>query len=92
MLKKKDSHAFKCMTYLLQLNFIFIVLMVGDSGVGKTSFLNVFARGNSNFDGYTVPTTECSFKEGNIALKNKVIVQTWLWDSPGSTNLTQTSF
>ena len=59
----------------MQLNFIFLVLMVGDSGVGKTSFLNVFARGNSNFDGYTVPTQECNYKEGNIALKNKVIVE-----------------
>ena len=57
------------------------MLLLGDSGVGKTSLLNTFVDGNPSNSSET--TTVCNLINGSIALKSKSIVQTQLLDCPG---------
>ena len=56
------------------------ILIVGDSGVGKTNFVNKFI--NNEFDQNYMSTTGIDLKSGNIQLKNKKI-RIQIWDTAG---------
>ena len=56
------------------------ILIVGDSGVGKTNFISKFI--NNEFDENYMSTTGIDLKTGNIQLKNKK-VRIQIWDTAG---------
>ena len=50
---------------------LFKIIMLGDSGVGKTNILSRFTRNEFNLD--TKPTIGIEFSVKNIALSDKIV-------------------
>jgi small GTP-binding protein len=61
-------------------DFLFKLILVGDSGVGKTSLLSQFARNKFNPDAKT--TIGVEFATKTITVKDKVI-KAQIWDTAG---------
>lgn len=62
-------------------DYLFKLVMIGDSNVGKTSLLERFADGNFRSD--VVNTIGVDFRVKTINIKNKVI-KVQIWDTAGS--------
>lgn len=62
-------------------DFIMKIILIGDSGVGKTNLLSQFARGIFNPDSKT--TIGVEFATKTIKLPNGKIVKAQIWDTAG---------
>ena len=83
--KKKDANPKKWIIIIYYTKYIYIMLlnadseyshlfkiiMLGDSGVGKTNILSRFTRNEFNLD--TKPTIGIEFSVKNIALADKIV-------------------
>eukprot|EP01126_Amoeba_proteus_P033260 TRINITY_DN3262_c0_g1_i16.p1 TRINITY_DN3262_c0_g1~~TRINITY_DN3262_c0_g1_i16.p1 ORF type:complete len:193 (+),score=34.38 TRINITY_DN3262_c0_g1_i16:166-744(+) len=64
-------------------DFLFKVLVIGDTGVGKTSVISRFV--DTSYPDEHVPTVEIEFKKKNFLLKNhKIELQIWDTGKPSS--------
>ena len=69
------NYSFESTTQLLK------IIIVGDSGVGKTSLLKRFCL--EKFDFNTMSTSNCDFLTKSIKNSNDEIVNLHLWDIAG---------
>ena len=65
----------------MEYDYLFKVLLLGNSGVGKTSLLRRFVDGA--FDGRYVTTVGVDFREKRVTYDGKHRVQLQLWDTAG---------
>lgn len=63
------------------LNFLLIVILVGDMGVGKSSILSKYVRGT--FPTSPLPTIAIEFATKIIQLKEGGYVKSQIWDTAG---------
>ncbi len=64
----------------LEHDYLFKILMIGDSGVGKTCVLSMFM--NDNFTDSFISTIGVDFKMQTIKIDNKII-KLQIWDTAG---------
>lgn len=61
-------------------DLLFKIIIVGDSGVGKTNLLTRYSKGEFNFE--SKPTIGVEFTSKNIEYESKII-KAQLWDTAG---------
>ncbi|KAG2237737.1 hypothetical protein INT48_009675 [Thamnidium elegans] len=80
--KKKKKTNFNLLEFYFYLysSFFFIVVLIGDSGVGKTNLLSRFTRNEFNLESKS--TIGVEFATRSIQVDNKVI-KAQIWDTAG---------
>ncbi|GAB4861558.1 Ras- protein RABA4a [Ancistrocladus abbreviatus] len=64
----------------LRIDYVYKVLVIGDSGVGKTQMLSRFAKDEFSFDSKS--TIGVEFQSRNVSIESKVI-RAQIWDTAG---------
>lgn len=62
-------------------DFLFKIVIIGDSGVGKTNLLSQFIR--REFDDQCKPTLGVEFSTKSIILDDKIKIKCQFWDTAG---------
>jgi Ras-related protein Rab-11A len=62
-------------------HFLFKLVLIGDSGVGKSNLLSRFTRGTFDLDNKS--TIGVEFATKSIKIDNKVVVKAQIWDTAG---------
>ena len=57
------------------------IILLGETGVGKTNLINVITGGV--FDGETISSSSCTYKDGTYLAKNGKLYTYHLWDTAG---------
>jgi len=62
-------------------DYLFKLVLIGDSGVGKSNLLSRFTRGTFDLDNKS--TIGVEFATKSIKIDNKVVVKAQIWDTAG---------
>lgn len=72
-----------------KIDYVFKVVVIGDSAVGKTQILSRFTKNEFCFDSKS--TIGVEFQTRTVPIKNKVI-KAQIWDTAGQERLASLSF
>lgn len=64
-----------------QYDYVFKLILIGDSGVGKTNILNRYVNNTSNEN--NMPTIGIEFFIKTIKINNDVLIKNQIWDTSG---------
>lgn len=76
--KQQIIHQYIEVTVFIFVNYIQLVIIVGQSGVGKTCLLTMYVKGAV---GQTIPTISVEFCTKEIQITNGPLVKVQLWDT-----------
>ena len=62
-------------------DFLFKVVMIGDSGVGKSNLLMRYTRGDSNLESKT--TIGVEFATKTVKTADQKVIKAQIWDTAG---------